>query len=279
MNKIEITSDNRLRFTEWLRRVEIQIVGGCNLRCANCAHISPWRKYITPLAEVKETIDLIVKRFALNWFSIVGGETFLHPDIFAIMEYACERFPSVNIATNGTMILKHRMRDELIELTRRYPGFLLSVSVHPPVEITETLDWLSENKVRHQVDRRETFGKTVYGVSIPNLEFVPENDCYASRCHTVIGKQLFRCSKQASRYSLITQGLRNNEPINSSYVVAVLDGSSIDLENSSVECIRDYLLKHPTYECFMCHKDRVSEKQHQLSWDEYKKVYKTIENS
>ncbi|MCX8015927.1 MAG: radical SAM protein [Patescibacteria group bacterium] len=82
--------------------VELQINTTCNLRCKHCFQSNYSR--IMPFSRIKNILSLLYKNniFEIN---LVGGEPFLHPNIFEIIEMCCKKYNfAVNVITNGTLL-------------------------------------------------------------------------------------------------------------------------------------------------------------------------------
>ena len=100
----------------------------CNLACDYCVVAS------SPRARPRE---LTVQRFralvdealreGFEELYITGGEPFVHPQITSLIEYACERLPTV-VLTNAMLFAGGRRRVELERLAGR-PGLTLQSSI------------------------------------------------------------------------------------------------------------------------------------------------------
>ncbi len=81
--------------------VELQINTRCNLRCKHCFQDS----YSTTmhLKRIEEILKILKEAnvFELN---LVGGEVFLHPEFFKILELCVQKNFAINIVTNGTFL-------------------------------------------------------------------------------------------------------------------------------------------------------------------------------
>ena len=107
----------------YLYRTDISITPRCNLRCKNCNMFMPY--YKNPchrsFEDVKQDIDTYFKWVDnLHIFNILGGEPFLHPDIYKIIEYVCknyyEKIEKIELFSNGTV----RLKEELLLLLKKY---------------------------------------------------------------------------------------------------------------------------------------------------------------
>jgi SynChlorMet cassette radical SAM/SPASM protein ScmF len=114
----------------------LYLSGGCNLRCAHC-WISP---AFTPpdkipkdsltAADVGKVIDEAAP-LGLSHVKLTGGEPFLNPDIFEIIELAAHHRLTIFVETNGTLInreaaaflKKHGVTSLSVSLDSHRPSF------------------------------------------------------------------------------------------------------------------------------------------------------------
>ena len=120
------------------------------------------------LEEAKSQIDLVADFMAVQGFVLIGGEPFLHPDIFPIIEYACERFPSVDMVTNGTLITSHPLRGKLVEFTYHFPRFMVDASRRRYVQNTQNVCLSGTAWIRLQAVRWK-YGITCWNVRLANV--------------------------------------------------------------------------------------------------------------
>jgi MoaA/NifB/PqqE/SkfB family radical SAM enzyme/glycosyltransferase involved in cell wall biosynthesis len=74
---------------------------GCNLRCSFC---DLWEDHVhMPLEQVLPLLD-DAAAIGTKTLVLTGGEPFLHPDLFTIVEAGRARGMGVNITTNGTLL-------------------------------------------------------------------------------------------------------------------------------------------------------------------------------
>ena len=78
----------------------------CNFKCEHCLwSCSPTRKGMVSRSDIIEFVREIAK-YNDEFINLLGGETFMHPDIVWQVEYLTGVFGSVRIVTNGTMLFK-----------------------------------------------------------------------------------------------------------------------------------------------------------------------------
>ncbi|MBO5804331.1 MAG: radical SAM protein [Bacteroidales bacterium] len=84
--------------------IGIEITNRCNLNCIHCINSSS----INDKQELSfDTIKLIIDymhQHGIICLDISGGEPFLHPRIYDILEYAYSRNLNISMATNGTFL-------------------------------------------------------------------------------------------------------------------------------------------------------------------------------
>ncbi|MFH1378463.1 MAG: radical SAM protein [Planctomycetota bacterium] len=88
------------------RSVTIAITGKCNLACKHCFYADEMRKYDDLptdrwLAFIKECGDA-----AVMYITLTGGEPFMRPDIFEIIDAIVKNRMRFSILTNGTLVTK-----------------------------------------------------------------------------------------------------------------------------------------------------------------------------
>ena len=76
----------------------------CNLDCDYC-YMDLRPDYMT-----FDTFRLLLNRYSPESLSISGGEPFLHPDIFGMLELAVQHVQRVNVVTNGTLLKRYSGR-------------------------------------------------------------------------------------------------------------------------------------------------------------------------
>jgi MoaA/NifB/PqqE/SkfB family radical SAM enzyme len=99
----------------------ISITNGCNLRCQGCWMDVASPHHHLPLSEIERLI-VTAKQHGNNFFGLLGGEPFLHPDLFSILEAHPDCY--FQIFTNG-----HFVNDETAQRLRRLGNVTLLFSV------------------------------------------------------------------------------------------------------------------------------------------------------
>jgi MoaA/NifB/PqqE/SkfB family radical SAM enzyme len=99
----------------------------CNLACDYCVVASSPRARRRELSgeRFRALVDEAVREDFAEIY-LTGGEPFVHPEIFSLIEYAADRLPTV-VLTNA-MLFTGRRRTELARLAGR-PGLVLQSSI------------------------------------------------------------------------------------------------------------------------------------------------------
>ena len=102
----------------------------CNLACDYCVVASSPRARRRELSgeRMRGLVDEAVREGFAEIY-LTGGEPFVHPEIFSLIEYAADRLPTV-VLTNA-MLFTGRRRAELARLAGRIgrPGLVLQSSI------------------------------------------------------------------------------------------------------------------------------------------------------
>ena len=94
-----------------LNRVDISITSRCTLKCQNCNMFMPYYKKTDDLglAEIQSSVDILFKKIDyVNMLNLLGGEPFLHKELYDIIDYIFtkyqKQFGSMEIFTNGMIL-------------------------------------------------------------------------------------------------------------------------------------------------------------------------------
>lgn len=133
------------------------ITSHCNRNCSNCIAMIPSYKtcdrYHSSLEEIKERLDNLLPY--LDVISILGGETFLHPDLIEIIKMVKNSGVSaIYIYTNGS-IEPDNMQEMLDIMDSR---FTISISLYPGIDVFD----YKKYKTPYGVTWRETHNQWFY---------------------------------------------------------------------------------------------------------------------
>lgn len=84
---------------------KIKLLWHCNLSCLFCE--LPKARLPMPKTDVERILSALPN---LRKVHFSGGEVFLHPEIFSILEYACRSGIQVNLTSNGTLLDKREIK-------------------------------------------------------------------------------------------------------------------------------------------------------------------------
>lgn len=92
-----------------------EVTAACNLKCKQC-HATAGRRHPDELSteEGKRLLDQMAEIPEFRMLAFGGGEPLVRPDIYELVEYACNLGFEVSIATNGTLLTREaaaRFRD------------------------------------------------------------------------------------------------------------------------------------------------------------------------
>lgn len=85
-------------------QVTIEVTDKCNLRCKHCyLEASCNNKDYLSWNQINHLMDSLRENHVLS-IELTGGELFIHPNAFEIIDKACKNFAQVAILTNGTIL-------------------------------------------------------------------------------------------------------------------------------------------------------------------------------
>ncbi len=107
--------------------LRISIVAGCNMKCSYC-HNEGQGEFSQKRLAIKDIEEIIIlgKQFGITKIRLTGGEPFIHPDIFEIIELIKVKYKIINfgINTNGTLLTKETIiKLKEIEINNIVIGF------------------------------------------------------------------------------------------------------------------------------------------------------------
>lgn len=119
LKKLGLVSNKKEKQLEINRinKIDISLTNRCNLNCGYCCVESENSTKFKELSfeEVKNMIDVVLKKLKPTFINLSGGEIFLRKDIYDIISYIRSEFDGyLKISTNGTLIKEERL-DFLVE--------------------------------------------------------------------------------------------------------------------------------------------------------------------
>ena len=134
--------------------VDMTITTKCTLNCRHCNLFIPYHKEQInfSLDEMKESIDLFFERIDyVTYFGLIGGETFLNPQLEEFIEYLGENYRSqigrITVVTNGTV----KPKDSLLQAIKKYEMYLSISDYTNVVPYGERMDELVEKAKKYQL--------------------------------------------------------------------------------------------------------------------------------
>ncbi|MCM8772071.1 MAG: radical SAM protein [Candidatus Omnitrophica bacterium] len=129
--------------------VDIEITTLCNLRCKHCYNHSG-EKGMNMDLELVKNLMLKLKKLNICIFDIIGGEPFLYPYIFEMLEFAKRIDLNTMVNTNGTLITK-----EIIKKLKE---------ANPFVKVGVSLDG-SDPEINDLIRGNGNYKKTIDGIN------------------------------------------------------------------------------------------------------------------
>lgn len=111
-------------------KLELHVAHGCNLSCDSCSHYSNHGHSGTvSLEEADRWMGLWSRRIDVVWFSLLGGEPTIHPEMPAFVGLARRHWPRarIEIVSNGFFLHRHPTLPAILAADGNTQ---LSVSVH-----------------------------------------------------------------------------------------------------------------------------------------------------
>lgn len=137
--------------------VDMTITTKCTLNCRHCNLFIPYHKEHVNFTfeEMKKTIDLFFERVDyVTYFGLIGGETFLNPDLEAFIRYLGENYRHqigrITVVTNGTVT----PAESLLQAIKKYEMYL-SIS-----DYTNMVPY--EKKMEKLVEKAKEYGIDYY---------------------------------------------------------------------------------------------------------------------
>lgn len=135
--------------------VDMTITTKCTLNCRHCNLFIPYHdeKLHFPFGEMKRNIDLFFERIDfVTYFGLIGGETFLHPDLEKCIIYLGENYRKqigrITVITNGTV----EPSESLLKAIKKYDMYLSISDYTNVVPYGEKMEQLMEKVKKYEID-------------------------------------------------------------------------------------------------------------------------------
>lgn len=198
-------------------RLEIAITSRCSLKCKNCVSLMQFydKPYdvdtelnILSLRKIFDSVDQV------NQLKILGGEPFMHKDLYKIIDVA-SKYDSVKkimIVTNGTIIPKgedllRSLSNDKVVIRISYYGEMISRNAEAIKEICKDNNINCSSKFEKEMWQ---YPGQPYrrNKSIKKLKR-QYSKCDASLCNNLLGGKLHHCSRSSNGMNM---GVIPDEP-------------------------------------------------------------------
>lgn len=276
-----------MNFPVKIKEVQYYINNNCNLSCNNCCSFNNLNlKGYVKWKDYKEKNISWPKFIDPGRVSILGGETFLNPDLLSWIFGIREAWPdhkNITVATNGTLLDKRKSKiiaKKIIELKIQ-----LEISVHYEKDYEHIYQHaeniLKELKVSYKIksspidftgyDDRTVFfcpnsGQIYYTIhrkyqfECNSVQSIKDNVinfyksdikkahdvCIFRECHYIVNGDLYKCVVTAAGSELIKQYKTNEDELLKKYKPC----SPFDRPESIFEFLQN--IKNPIEQCAMC---------------------------
>jgi organic radical activating enzyme len=241
-----------------IRKLEIYLTKGCNLKCRYCSHFNPYRRGIVSTETLIGSMETWSTKVSPKKFGLLGGEPLLHPDINLIVKKARECWSKTHLilTTNG-LLLSQKGKSLLDMLLETRTQVLLSEHLTDQEGIAaleKGRQMLKEAGVPTIIIPSASRWKEYYlfsdeGKPLP-YKSRPESAwtmCGPNTCFNLTENKLYRCSILANAAQAWQEGaLRQEWNVTESY-------SPLTPDASADEIVRHlFLMKGPLEACSIC---------------------------
>ena len=252
-NQISIRDDGKVT----LPYLEIDIVIGCNLKCEQCSHLSPYRKGFVPADDVIHWFRSWSEKIVPKKLHLLGGEPLLHPELPRILREtkAILSQTEIGLVTNGLMFAKVSADVfKALEETQIY----VIVSNHASCEseqrqFDEAMSKLRNYSFAYKVRKSHRkwliqYDKTPDGTPMmfSSNPLTAWEVCASKTCIALANNKLYKCAVLAS----IIEGLAENAFSHENWRSA-LSYEPLTLEASSQEIV-EHLSHRQVSACSIC---------------------------
>lgn len=135
--------------------VDMTITTKCTLNCRHCNLFIPFHKEQVNFTfnEMKKNIDLFFERIDfVTYFGLIGGETFLNPDLEQCIRYLGENYKErigrITVVTNGTVTPS----ESLLCAIKEYNMYLSISDYTEVVPYSKKMDGLIQQAKNYEID-------------------------------------------------------------------------------------------------------------------------------
>jgi organic radical activating enzyme len=241
-----------------IRKLEIYLTKGCNLKCHYCSAFNPYRRGVVPTEILIESIETWSKKVSPKKFGLLGGEPLLHPELNSILKKAreCWAHTRLILTTNGLLLPKKEksLFDTLLETKTQVllsehltdqdgiAAFekgrkMLEEAGVPTIIIPSASRWKEYYRLSDE-------GKPLPYNSRPEAAWTM---CGPNTCFNLTDNKLYRCSILANAAQACQEGALGQEWKITETYAPLLPSASAD------EIVRHlFLMKGPLAACTIC---------------------------
>ena len=249
---LRIDVDGRVR----LRHLEIDLCKGCNLRCKQCTHLSPYRSGYIPATRLAEWFTHWSRKIIPEEVYLLGGEPLLHPELDRVILDSKQIWnrSSLRIVSNG--ILFSKVSDKVLDAIRT-TRIQVILSRHCTDKEGKTtfrnglkrldaagIPYTVRNSYRHwfRQHRENDDGRPIPFDSDAEKAW---KICRSKYCVSLAGNRLYKCSILAAVREGVHEGVLDNA------WKTILSYQPIE-PNASADEILEHLRCDAVAECRIC---------------------------
>lgn len=134
--------------------LEVWVGTKCSLKCKYCMHLIPYfnKKEFYKMDDIINDLDNLLENAEIKTLSIAGGEPFLHPELYRLINYISKRedIKLCHIMTNATKEPDDKIKETLLNLDKK---FLIRIGQYKGKENIqgEFINYVKENKINHEL--------------------------------------------------------------------------------------------------------------------------------
>jgi len=193
--------------------LELHVTHSCNLACESCSHYSNHghKGNLAPQT-ADQWMKLWNRRISPRFFSLLGGEPTIHPQMVDIVELACINWPSaqIRLVSNGFFLDRH---PTLPLLMKREPRIRLDISIHhdsPEYEAKlgevrmHLAQWVRDHDISYRLS--PSYGRWTRRYKGHGSDMQPYEDnnpqaswdhCSARSCKQLLDGKIWKCAPLA----------------------------------------------------------------------------------
>jgi len=241
-----------------IRKLELYLTKGCNLKCHYCSHFNPYRRGIVPTETLIGSMETWSKKVRPKKFGLLGGEPLLHPDVTLIVQKARECWSTARLVltTNG-LLLPQKGQTLLDTLLETQTQVLLSE------HLTDQEGIVAFDKARRMLEEAGVSTVIIPSASRWKEYYLFGDDgkprpynskpeaawtmCGPNTCFNLTENKLYRCSILANAAQGWQEGALSPEwKVTESYSPLTSDASADDIVRHL------FLMKGPLTACSIC---------------------------